>query len=160
MAETNQEDLEDLLASSGTLSNSDLDLSEDELAEVFETAEDEDAGTSDDFGLMEDFSLEGEGEAVAQEAPTLPHNLELLMDIELNVVIELGRTRRTIRDVLHFVPGSVIELNKMAGETVDVFINDRLIAKGEVILFEDSLGVRVTSITTKEDLIRQLGGQG
>jgi flagellar motor switch protein FliN/FliY len=82
------------------------------------------------------------------------------MDIELNVVIELGRTRRTIRDVLHFVPGSVIELNKMAGETVDVFINDRLIAKGEVILFEDSLGVRVTSITTKEDLIRQLGGQG
>ncbi|MCZ6675930.1 MAG: flagellar motor switch protein FliN [Candidatus Poribacteria bacterium] len=159
MAGTDKGDLEALLASSEALSDDDLDLDEGDLSELLENAEQATQAavdTGDDLELMEDFSLE-EGDTALDEPQIQPHNLELLMDVELDVVIELGRTRKTIRDVLHFGPGSVIELNKMAGETVDVFINDRLIAKGEVILFEDSLGVRITSIVTTGELIKNLG---
>lgn len=160
MAKTkqDQENLEELFANSQALAGGDLDLSEEELSEVFENAEGAtgEVEAGEEEGMMEDFSLEREAEA-REKSKTQPYNLDLLMDVELDVVIELGRTRKTIREVLHFGPGSIVELNKMAGETVDVFINDRLIAQGEVILFEDSLGVRITSIVTKEQLIRRLG---
>jgi flagellar motor switch protein FliN len=156
--ETALDNTEKLLSTDESPSDNVLHLSDDDLSEVFGDAETSERGieTNDDLGLMEDFSLEERGDK-AGRARLQSHNLELLMDVELNVVIELGRTRKTIRDVLRFGPGAVIELNKMAGETVDVLINDRLIAQGEVILFEDSLGVRITSIITPEQLIRQLG---
>ena len=133
-----------------------LELNDADLADVFADATN---ATKDveELGLMEDFSLDAPGGATSERSQSQGYNIDLLMDVELNVVIELGRTRKTIRDVLRFGPGSVLELNKMAGETVDVLINDRLIAQGEVILFEDSLGVRITSIITPEQLIRQLG---
>ena len=79
----------------------------------------------------------------------------LLQDINLDVVVELGRTRKPLRDILAFTPGNVIELNSMVGDSVDVLINDRLIAKGEVVAFEERLGVRITSIVTPEDLIKK-----
>ena len=158
MAQMKQSHLDDLLASSEALSDSDLELGEDELKDVFgDEASTDNRGTRGDFGLKEeDFSLEGDLNAVTGRSRTPSHNIELLMEVELNVVIVLGRTRKTIREVLRFTPGSVIELDKMAGDTVDVLVNDRLIAKGEVIVLDESLGVRITSIVTPEEFIKGL----
>ncbi|HYF95566.1 MAG TPA: flagellar motor switch protein FliN [Symbiobacteriaceae bacterium] len=73
-------------------------------------------------------------------------NIELLMDVSLQVTVELGRTRKQIRDVLSMGPGSVLELDKLAGEQVDVLVNGKLIAKGEVVVIDENYGVRITDI--------------
>lgn len=72
-------------------------------------------------------------------------NLDILQDISMHISVELGRTKSTIRDVMELEKGSVVELDKIAGEQVEVFVNEKLIAKGEVIVIEDKFGVRVTS---------------
>lgn len=76
--------------------------------------------------------------------------IELLLDVPLRVSVELGKTTMTIRDVLALGPGSVVELDKMAGEPVDIVANDKLIAHGEVVVVDESFGVRVTDIVTLE----------
>jgi flagellar motor switch protein FliN/FliY len=70
--------------------------------------------------------------------------------------MELGRTRLQIRDILQLGPGSIVELDKQAGEAVDILVNDKPIAKGEVIIIDENFGVRLTSITTVPDRIRNL----
>src|SRR5690348_11339303 len=72
--------------------------------------------------------------------------IELLKDVDLNVKIELGRTRMLIEDVLRLAEGSVVELDKLAGDPVDVFVNDRLVARGEVLVLNDNFCVRVNEI--------------
>jgi flagellar motor switch protein FliN/FliY len=73
-------------------------------------------------------------------------NIELLRDVELNVKIELGRARMLVEDVLKLAEGSVVELDKLAGDPVDVFVNDRLVARGEVLVLNDNFCVRVNEI--------------
>lgn len=73
-------------------------------------------------------------------------NIDLIMDVPLNVTVELGRTHKSIQDILDFTPGTIIELNKIAGEPIDVLVNGKLVAKGEVVVIEESFGVRVTEI--------------
>ena len=73
-------------------------------------------------------------------------DIDLLSDVNLNVTIELGRTRMLIEDVLKLVAGAVIELDKLAGDPVDVFVNGRLVAKGEVLVLNDNFCVRVNEI--------------
>lgn len=73
-------------------------------------------------------------------------NLDMLLDIGLKVTVELGRAKMTIRDVLSLGPGKVVELNRIAGEPVDVLVNGKPIAKGEVVVIGDMFGVRVTDI--------------
>lgn len=73
-------------------------------------------------------------------------NLDLLLGVTLRVAVELGRTRMTIEDILKLGPGSVVELDKLAGEPVDVLVNDRLIARGEVVVIDDRFGVRITDV--------------
>lgn len=73
-------------------------------------------------------------------------SLEMLLDIGLQVTVELGRTKMNIRDVLAVGPGTVVELNRVAGEPVDILINGKPIAKGEVVVIGDMFGVRVTDI--------------
>jgi len=83
--------------------------------------------------------------------PTLPvidTNINLIMDVPLQVTVELGRTRKLIRDILELAPGSVIELDKLAGEAVDILVNGKLIAKGEVVVIDDNFGVRITEIVS------------
>lgn len=70
-------------------------------------------------------------------------NLDLLMDVPLPVIVELGRTTMLVRDIMALGPGSVIELEKAAGETVDILVNGRLIARGEVVVIEENFGVRI-----------------
>lgn len=76
-----------------------------------------------------------------------PENIDLLMDVPLEVTVELGRTSKTIKEILDFTPGTVIELNRLAGEPIDVLVNGKFVAKGEVVVMEEAFGIRVTEIT-------------
>jgi len=78
-------------------------------------------------------------------------SLDLLMDIALELSVELGRSTVPVRDVLRFAQGSIIELNKLAGEPVDVLVNGKLIARGEVVVVDDSFGVRLTEIVSESE---------
>ena len=84
------------------------------------------------------------------------NNLNLLMDIPLRVTVELGRTQRQIKDILELSQGSIIELDKLAGEPVDILVNNKLIAKGEVVVIDENFGVRVTDIISQWDRIQKL----
>ncbi|MRH42269.1 flagellar motor switch phosphatase FliY [Aquibacillus halophilus] len=83
-------------------------------------------------------------------------NLDMLLDIPLKVTVELGRTKRTVKDVLELSSGSIIELDKLAGEPVNIHVNDKLIAKGEVVVIDENFGVRVTDIISQSDRIKRL----
>ncbi|MDR1885544.1 MAG: flagellar motor switch protein FliN [Synergistaceae bacterium] len=86
-----------------------------------------------------------------------PGNIDLIVDIPVRVTVELGRTRKTIGEVLALGPGSVVELNKMAGEPVDVLVNGKLIARGEVVVIDESFGIRVTEVVSRAERIRSMG---
>lgn len=78
-------------------------------------------------------------------------NLNMLLDIPLQVTVELGRTKRSVEEILEMTPGSIIELDKLAGEPVDILVNNRLIANGEVVVIDENFGVRITDVlSTKE----------
>ena len=78
--------------------------------------------------------------------PQTPENIGLIMDVPLEVTVELGRTQKSISDILDFAPGTIIELDKVAGEPIDILVNGKFVAKGEVVVVEESFGVRVTEI--------------
>lgn len=85
-----------------------------------------------------------------------PRNINLLMDVDLPVAIELGRTKLSIAEILALGPGSVVELNKLAGEPVDLLVNNKIVAKGEVVVIDENFGLRVTLLMTPEERLRQL----
>ncbi|MEX2229391.1 MAG: flagellar motor switch protein FliN, partial [Dehalococcoidia bacterium] len=78
----------------------------------------------------------------------VPRSLELLMDVEMRVSVELGRSSLSVEEILSLGPGSVVELNKLAGEPVDILVNDHLIARGEVVVVDENFGVRLTEIVS------------
>lgn len=84
------------------------------------------------------------GGAYGMQLP--PENIDLIMDVPLEVTVELGRTHKSIQDILDFSPGTIIELNKIAGEPIDVLVNGKYVAKGEVVVIEESFGIRITEI--------------
>ncbi len=75
-------------------------------------------------------------------------NIDLLMDVSLKVTVELGRTQMMLRQVLELQHGSVIELDRLAGDPVDIFVNERLIARGEVVVVDDKFGVKITELVS------------
>ncbi len=79
-----------------------------------------------------------------------PENIDLLMDVPLEVTVELGRTSKSIKEILDFTPGTIIELNRLAGEPIDVLVNGKFVAKGEVVVMEEAFGIRVTEITKQK----------
>jgi flagellar motor switch protein FliN len=83
-------------------------------------------------------------------------NLDMLLDIPLQVTVELGRTNRSVKDILEMSSGSIIELDKLAGEPVDILVNSRLIAKGEVVVIDENFGVRITDIVSPSDRLNKL----
>ncbi|BDG48041.1 flagellar motor switch phosphatase FliY [Parageobacillus sp. KH3-4] len=83
-------------------------------------------------------------------------NLSLLLDVPLQVTVELGRTKRSVQEILHLSSGSIIELDKLAGEPVDILVNNKLIAKGEVVVIDENFGVRVTDIISQSDRLKRL----
>jgi len=99
-----------------------------------------------------------EFESLTEEPRTAaPPNLNLIMDIGLGVRVELGRTQMKIRDILNLGSGSVVELDKLAGEPVDLLVNDVIFAKGEVVVIDENFGVRITDILSLNDRIKTLG---
>ena len=84
-------------------------------------------------------------------------NIDLILDVPLQISVELGKVRKLIRDILELNLGSIIELDKMAGEPVDILVNGKMIAKGEVVVIEDSFGVRITDILSPEKRVMKLG---
>jgi flagellar motor switch protein FliN/FliY len=82
--------------------------------------------------------------------------LELLLDVPLDVSVELGRSRVSIQDLLALGPGSVVELDKIAGEPLDILVNDRLVARGEAVVVNDKFGVRITDIVSQSERIARL----
>lgn len=97
---------------------------------------------------------EPETEALAAGGPA--SSLDLILDITLPITVELGRTKMLIRDILALSPGSVLELDKLAGEPVEILVNDRPIARGEVVIIDENFGVRLTHISRPADRIRSL----
>lgn len=87
---------------------------------------------------------------------SLPKNIDLILDVPLEVSVELGRTKKNIRDILSLSAGSLIELNKLAEEPVDIFINGKKIAYGEVVVIDENFGVKITGIVSGEERIRTL----
>ena len=83
-------------------------------------------------------------------------NLDMLMDIPLSITVELGRTQRSVKEVLELSAGSIIELDKLAGEPVDILVNKRIVAKGEVVVIDENFGVRVTDILSQSERLSNL----
>lgn len=86
-------------------------------------------------------------------------NIDLLLDVKMPVSIELGRTSMAISDLLTLGPGSVVELNKLAGEPVDLLVNNSIVAKGEVVVVDENFGVRITLLMSPEERLKSLGQQ-
>ncbi|MBN2290108.1 MAG: flagellar motor switch protein FliN [Candidatus Glassbacteria bacterium] len=89
-------------------------------------------------------------------SPQERDRLELLLDVKLDITIELGRTTMLVRDILELGPGSVVELDKMAGETVDLLINNKKLAEGEVVVVDENFGIRITHLVSMEERIKML----
>jgi flagellar motor switch protein FliN/FliY len=84
--------------------------------------------------------------AGAGKVPAGNGNLDLVRDIQVNLQVELGRTDMSIQDILELTPGKVVELDRLAGEPLDIVVNGKLLAKGEVVVVDENFGVRITSI--------------
>ena len=83
-------------------------------------------------------------------------SLDLILDVPLEVTVELGRTSKTIKEILDISPGTIVELDKMAGEPVDILVNGKLVAKGEVVVIDENFGVRITEILNSIDRVKSL----
>lgn len=99
--------------------------------------------------IFEQFS-EGAGASQA------PRGFDMIMDIPVALTVELGRTKISIRNLLQLAHGSVVELDGLAGEPMDVLINGTLVAQGEVVVVNDKFGIRLTDIITPQERIRKL----
>lgn len=92
-----------------------------------------------------------------EELQTKMKKLDLILDIPLRVSVELGRTKMLVNDLLQLGQGSVIELNKLAGDPLEVLVNDKLIARGEVVVVNEKFGIRLTDIISPIERIEKLG---
>jgi flagellar motor switch protein FliN len=93
-----------------------------------------------------DYTSKPQGNGTGENS--LPANIQMVIDVPLLVTVELGRTRLTLHQVLDLQAGSVVELDNQAGEPVDIYVNERLIARGEVVVVDDKFGVRITKLFT------------
>ncbi len=111
-----------------------------------------DAAPSEVAAVASD-SAPSEEEALQNTAK--PRSINVIMDVKLAVSAELGRTRMAIADLLRLAQGSIIELDKVAGEPLDFFINDKRVAKGEAVILNEKFGVRILEIMSAAELVRQ-----
>jgi len=85
------------------------------------------------------------------------HDLDFILDIPLDVSVELGRVKMLVNDLLQLGQGSIIELNKLSGEPVEIYINNKLIARGEVVVVDEKFGIRVTDVISALERVKSLG---
>ena len=127
----------------------------DGLRVAFKLTVGADAGQGDRDARREQPGLASRA-TLAGETDGPPSSLGLILDVTLPVSVELGRARMQIQDILKLVPGSIVELDKSAGDPVDILINDRPIARGEVVVIDENFGVRLTSIVTATERIKAI----
>jgi flagellar motor switch protein FliN/FliY len=96
----------------------------------------------------------------AGNVPPGKHAIDLVRDIQVVLTVELGRTDMLIQDILELTPGKVIELDRLAGEPLDIMVNGKLLAKGEVVVVDENFGVRITSILDPSQREQALGTEG
>ncbi len=108
-------------------------------------------------GNKEEIAEEKENEAA--EVQEEERDLEFILDIPLELSVELGRTRMLVNDLLQLGQGSIVELNKLAGEPLEIYINRKLIARGEVVVVNEKFGVRLTDIITPMDRVKSLSNE-
>jgi flagellar motor switch protein FliN len=116
-------------------------------------------GARAQFVLTTGTDLATEIDTISREVrgpEALPSRMELILDITLPVTVELGRARMQIQDILKLGPGSIVELEKSAGDPVELLINERPIARGEVVVIDENFGIRLTSIVTPTERIKTL----
>jgi flagellar motor switch protein FliN/FliY len=102
-------------------------------------------------------TIEEKTTAKTPASPETPKELGFLLDIPLQVSVEIGRSRILIKDLLQMQEGSIIELDKLAGEPLDLYVNSRLIARGEAVLVKDKYGLRLTDVVSPSERIENLG---
>ncbi|HNQ45440.1 MAG TPA: flagellar motor switch protein FliN [Syntrophorhabdus sp.] len=103
---------------------------------------------------MEEFVTENK---TVSSAKKIELNIDNLLDISVEISVEIGRTKMSIGELLAMSKGSIIELNKLAGESVEVYVNEKLLGKGEIVVANERLGVRVTEIVTPKEMVQKLG---
>ncbi|SHG92840.1 flagellar motor switch phosphatase FliY [Tepidibacter thalassicus] len=86
----------------------------------------------------------------------VPENIDIIKDVLLNVTVELGRTKKSIDDILEFAPGTIVELDKLVGEPLDILVNGKKVAKGEVVVIDENYGIRITDIIKPEKRLRNI----
>lgn len=110
---------------------------------------------------MTEAKTESAPEKDAAKAPLTPaerdERLARILDIPLRLTVELGRTKILVQDLLELHKGSVVELSKLAGEPLEILVNDKVVARGEVVVVNEKFGVRLTDIISHQERIRQLG---
>jgi len=137
-----------MLAELEKMDAEDSDVEDDSSGEMF-----------DDTGGMFDTPevQKAEFQQLAGKGKSEPQNLDLLLDVDLPLSIELGRTKMKVQEILNLGPGSVVELNKLAGEPVDLLVNNKIVAKGEVVVIDENFGLRITSLISPEERLKSLG---
>ena len=98
----------------------------------------------------------GGGSGASAMSSAKDRNLQMILDIPLRVTVELGRTKMPVSELLNLTQGSVIELNKLAGEPMEVLVNDKLIARGEAVVVNEKFGVRLTDVISPSERVEQL----
>ena len=142
------------------------------MSEATENTESADQVSEDDWAaaMGEQAAADGAGAASAAaqtaavfeeltgtgEKAAAPQGFDMILDIPVNLTVELGRTKISIRNLLQLAHGSVVELEGMAGEPMDVLVNGTLIAQGEVVVVNEKFGIRLTDIITPQERIRKL----
>ena len=102
---------------------------------------------------MEEFMVESQQGSGSKK---LELNMDSLLDIPVEISVEIGRTKMAIGELLSLSKGSIIELNKIAGETVDIYVNEKLLGKGDIVVVNERLGVRITEIVTPKERVQKL----
>ena len=135
----------------------DLDAEAEMLSMLKDLPEEKNGASADDINFGSAAVSSAEFQQLQQPAGGAEQrNIDLLMDVDLPVSIELGRTKLPIADILALGPGSVVELNKLAGEPADLLINYKVVARGEVVVVDENFGLRITQLMTPEERLKAL----
>ena len=116
----------------------------------------DDLESLDDIDNLDQFSEDQSAPSTGTLSSTETQNLDLILDIPLTVTVELGRSKMLINDLLQLGQGSVIELTKLVGEPLEVLVNNKLVARGEVVVVNDKFGVRLTDIVSPMERVQSL----
>ena len=165
-----EDDLEAQMAAAMDVDDTAEDLEEDDLEAQMSAAMDDNESGDVSESLVDELSEDGE-KGIDSEVAVQParfqqlrpsdeqgerDNIDRLMDVSLNLSVEIGRKRMEIREILNLGPGKIIELDKLAGEPVDLLVNGKLLARGEVVVVDENFGVRITELIDKASRIQSL----